>query len=86
MNTAMADWNDQHRGSPRSSNVEQVKAAHQKQLEAGWRRLGVRLNPEAADDLHRLCAYNTMTPTQVITKLLRDAGKQASGGNALLRS
>lgn len=55
---------------------DQVAKAHQRQLEAGWRRLGLRLPPEAAEALRKLEARTGELPTDLISRLLLDAAKR----------
>lgn len=55
---------------------EQVARAHQRQQEAGWRRLGLRLAPEAAAALARLQRASGTNPGQVVTAALLAAAKR----------
>lgn len=58
------------------ATTDQVARAHQRQLEAGWRRLGLRLPPEAAKALQTLQERTGATPVQVISQLLSDAASK----------
>jgi len=52
---------------------DQVAKAHQRQLEAGWRRIGLRLPPEAAKALEALERSTGMSPGQIVALALSQA-------------
>jgi hypothetical protein len=54
----------------------QTAKAQAKQIEAGWRRLSLRLSPETAACLDRACEASGLTPTQVISQLLAWPGRK----------
>ena len=49
-----------------------VARAQRKQEHAGWKRLSLRLPPEAALDLERECGLTGLKPTAIITALLAE--------------
>lgn len=59
-----------------SKTSEYVKKAHNKQLERGYRRLGLRLPPLAHMDLEREMIRTGKCATQVITELLEKTRPQ----------
>lgn len=59
-----------------SKHADYVKKAHQLQLKRGWRRLGLRLPPEAAMDLAREEIRTGQSPTNIIVELLKKTRPQ----------
>ena len=50
-----------------------VAKAQQKQIDAGWQRLHLRLPPAAAKKLDRICANTGKSPVAIISRLLINA-------------
>lgn len=59
------------------ASSDQVAKAHARQLKAGWRRIGLRLPPEAARALGRLERAQGLTPVQIVSQALIQAAKRA---------
>jgi hypothetical protein len=59
-----------------SKASEYVKRAHDKQLRTGWKRLGLRLSPEAWMDLDREMARTGVKAGAIITELLKKTRPQ----------
>jgi hypothetical protein len=58
------------------ATTDQVARAHQRQLEAGWRRLGLRLPPGPAQALQKLQERTGATPVQIINNHLLEAASK----------
>lgn len=56
----------------KKTRVDYTRAAHERQLAAGWRRLSLRLSPEANNDLEALCARFDLSPTQMLAKVMHE--------------
>lgn len=50
--------------------AQRVAQAQARQLEEGWRRLSLRLRPEFARAIDRICQRTGETPTALISRLL----------------
>lgn len=60
------------RKAAKKTQADYVREAHERQLAAGYRRLGVRLPPDADANLQALCARWELTPTAVLVRVLHD--------------
>lgn len=56
--------------------AQRVARAQARQLSEGWRRLGLRLPPETAHALDRICQRTGETPTALISRLLAAEDKR----------